>query len=144
MMSHCEFQQTWECPNVLLAVAHMTSLLVWLYSLPVAFLSKHSTFLASLTSLLQLKLHPQFHDSPSRVFSPGILTLPHIAWPPRFSFEIWVEAPPDPTTLILHACKTRVLWLASPDASSSSSQTPLYPAAGALSNWVAGWTKALP
>jgi hypothetical protein len=37
-----------------------------------------------------------------------ILTLPHPAWPPKPTFEVWVEAFTTYNSCVLHACKTNL------------------------------------
>jgi hypothetical protein len=74
----------------------------WLHSLPVVFLGSPFPFLASPTSwglLCSLDFTLTASTLSSWRLPAGILTLSHIAWPPRSSLEISVEASMTPLTL---------------------------------------------
>jgi hypothetical protein len=75
----------------------------------------------------------QLQTLPSQGLSSG--NLPHIAWPPRLSFEIWVEA--SHNSYILQACKTSIIWMTRRSLTSSSSRASLDRDCSGL--WVHGW-----
>lgn len=64
------------------------------HSLPEAFLGRCSTFLTLPLSrgFYEVRIHPHSSHSATSWLYAGTLTLSHITWPPRPSFDICVEA----------------------------------------------------
>ena len=98
----------------LLARAHMVSFLCYLCLLPELFLGRYSKFLA-LALLTSCVCHcafafpcSQFHTLPPPPL-PGlptvVLMLPHVTWPPRSPFEVYVEVLITLSFFIVPACK---------------------------------------
>lgn len=93
MVVRSEFQRVWMAPH--LWPCRLTSLLGWVCLWPVVLLGRCSMFLVSLTSWC-LQCPSASFPQPYIPTSQG-----HIAWPPRSSSEIWVEA--SMTSQLLHS-----------------------------------------
>lgn len=98
------------------------TLLSWLWRLPAIFLNPHSNFLRSPWHLW-LQVFASY--LPSLGLPAGIPNLPHTAWPPRPSFEVWVEASVICVTCILHAYRINLAQMTQKSANSLSSSQAL-------------------
>jgi hypothetical protein len=90
-----------------MAAVHVASFLGWLYLLLWIFMAD----VPLLVSPTYWSLHfilaslSQFHTPLSEGIPTGRPTLKYIAWPPRLSFEIWVDTSMILLTLVLCMCK---------------------------------------